>query len=91
MQGRKHPECLVKHAFNGVTAAIFVTFRRFPGSEEQSPYFRWVECKFVIFAVFVKTPLLAGDKNTVCQKHGFCHPETWSWRMCKYRMRFAEL
>ena len=33
----------------------FRRFRRFRGSEEQSPCFQWVECKFVIFAVFVKT------------------------------------
>ena len=33
----------------------FRHFRRFRGSEERSPCFQWVECKFVIFAVFVKT------------------------------------
>ena len=34
----------------------FRHFRRFRGSEEQSPCFQRIECKFVIFAVFVKTP-----------------------------------
>ena len=33
----------------------FRHFRRFRGFEEPSPCFQWVECKFVIFAVFVKT------------------------------------
>ena len=50
----------------------FRHFRRFRGSEERSPCFQWVECKFVIFAVFVKTaPFWQGTKtrftkNTVC-------------------------
>ena len=50
----------------------FRHFRRFRGSEERSPCFHWVECKFVIFAVFVKTaPFWQGTKtrftkNTVC-------------------------
>ena len=34
-----------------------------------------VECKLVISALFVKTPfVLAGDNNTVCQKHLSCNP-----------------
>ena len=51
----------------------FRHFRRFRGSEERSPCFQWVECKFVIFAVFVKTvaPFWQGTqtqftKNTAC-------------------------
>ena len=46
--------------------------RRFQGSEERSPCSQWVECKFVIFAVFVKTaPFRHGTKtrftkNSVC-------------------------
>ena len=50
----------------------FRHFRRFRGSEEPSPCFQWVECKFVIFAVFVKmAPFWQGTKtrftkNTVC-------------------------
>ena len=50
----------------------FRHFRRFRGSEERNPCFQWVECKFVIFAVFVKTaPFWQGTKtrftkNTVC-------------------------
>ena len=31
-------------------------------------------------------PFLAGDKNTVFQKHGLCHPENWAW-VQKERMR----
>ena len=59
----------------------FRRFRRFRGSEERSPCFQWVECKFVIFAVFVKTALfLAGDKNTVYQKTRFAPPRFFSWR-----------
>ena len=50
-------------------------FRRFRGFEERSPCFQ-LECKFVIFAVFVKNgPFLAGDKTTVYQNHDLCHPE----------------
>ena len=52
--------------------SYFRHFRRFRGSEEPSPCFQWVECEFVILAVFVKTaPFLQGTKtlftkNTVC-------------------------
>ena len=50
----------------------FRHFRRLRGSEEQNHCFQWVECKFVIFAVFVKMgPFWQGaktrfTKNTVC-------------------------
>ena len=58
----------------------FHHFCRFQGSEERSPCFQWVECKFVIFVVFVKTgPFWQGrDKNTVYQEQGFvsgCQPD----------------
>ena len=51
---------------------FFYHFCRFRGFEERSPCFQWVECKFVTFAVFVKTtPFWQGTKtrftkNTVC-------------------------
>ena len=38
----------------------FRHFRRFMGFEQQNPCFYLLECKFVIFAVFVKNPLLFG-------------------------------
>ena len=50
----------------------FCHFRRFRGCEGRSPFFQWVECKFIIFAVFVKmAPFRQGTKtrftkNTVC-------------------------
>ena len=48
----------------------FRHFRRFRRSEERSHCFLWVECKFVIFAVFVKTAPLGTKtqftKNMVC-------------------------
>ena len=47
-------------------------FRRFRRSEEQGSCSQWVECKFVIFTVFVITALFwqgaktRFTKNTVC-------------------------
>ena len=41
-------------------------FRRFRWSEEPNPCFQWVECKFVIFAAFVKNGPFFGRG----QKHG---------------------
>ena len=52
----------------------FRHLRRFRGSEERSPCFQGVECKFVIFAVFVKTaPFWQGTKTrfTKNEKVGF--------------------
>ena len=42
-------------AFQKACTCHFRHFCRFRGSEERSPCFQRVECKFVIFAVFVKT------------------------------------
>ena len=42
--------------------------------------FSWLECKLIIFAVFVKTPLLAEDKGTVYQRHRFWDPELDPYR-----------
>ena len=40
-------------------------FRRFPGSEEQSPSFSWVECNIRMFAAFRQNHLFsAGDRKT---------------------------
>ena len=55
----------------------FRHFRRFRGSEDQG--FWCVECKLVIFAVFVKIPFFvfsAGGKTTVSQNHRLKNPET---------------
>ena len=63
----------------------FRHFRRFRGSEERSPCFQWVECKFVIFAVFVETAgFWQGTKtgftqNIVCATPSFGPPEK---RLC---------
>ena len=55
----------------------FLSFSSFLGVWGAKPFFLWVECKFVIFASFVKTaPFWQGtNKNTVYQKHGLCHPD----------------
>ena len=53
------------------------TLRRFRGSDERSPCFQWVECKFAIFAVFVETAHFwrgtktRFTKNTVCATANF--------------------
>ena len=61
----------LNHAFAWVTLTI-ASFLSFSGVWGRNPCLQWVECKFVIFAVFVKT---APDwqrtktrftKNTVC-------------------------
>ena len=70
-QGRTNPAFSKPCLFLSDTRH-FRHFRRFWGSEEPNPCFQWVECKFVIFAVFVKTaPFWQGtktrfNKNTVC-------------------------
>ena len=53
-QGRANPAFSKPCLFLSDTRH-FRHFRRFRGSEERNPCFQWVECKFVIFAVFVKT------------------------------------
>ena len=50
----KKTRLFLNHAFAWVTPAIFVIVV-FSGAEERSPCFQWVDCRFVIFAVFVKT------------------------------------
>ena len=99
----------------------FSSFSSFHGVRAAKPLFYWLECRFVIFAIFVKNPLflagqkhglpkapfsgprfsqgrmqirhfrrfrqngpfLAGDKNTVYQKHGLCDPDL---RRCLQRV-----
>ena len=54
----------------------FRHFRRFPGSEEQSPLFLWTECNIRIFANFRQNHLFsAGDKTTVFQNDRFDNPD----------------
>ena len=52
-QGRTNP-ALSKPCLGLSDTRHFRHFRHFRGSEERSPCLQWVECKFVIFAVFVK-------------------------------------
>ena len=71
IQGRTNPAFSKPCLFPSDTRH-FRHFRRFRGFEEPNPCFQWVECTFVIFAVFVKTaPFWQGaktrfTKNTVC-------------------------
>ena len=54
---------LVNHALARGTPAIFVIFVVSRGSSSKALFY-WLECRFVIFAIFVKTPLfLAGQKH----------------------------
>ena len=42
----------------------FSSFSSFHGVRAAKPLFYWLECRFVIFAIFVKNPLfLAGQKH----------------------------
>ena len=55
---------LVNHALALGTPAIFVIFVVSRGVRAAKPLFYWLECRFVIFAIFVKNPLfLAGQKH----------------------------
>ena len=71
IQGRTNPAFSKPCLFLSDTRH-FRHFRRSRWSEEPNPCFQWVECKFVIFAVFVKmAPFWQGTrtrftKNTVC-------------------------
>ena len=49
----------------------FSSFSSFHGIRAAKPLFYWLECRFVIFAIFVKTPFFWRDKSTVYQKHRF--------------------
>ena len=70
-QGRTNP-ALSKPCLCLSDTRHFHHFRRFRGGLRSEYCFQWVECKFVIFAVFVKTaPFWHGTttrvtKNTVC-------------------------
>ena len=58
----------------------FRRFRRFRRSDERSPCFLWVECKFVIFAVFVKTaPFWQGTKARFTKKTVCATPAQVIW------------
>ena len=58
----------------------FRHFRRCRGSEEPNPCFQWVECKFVIFAVFVKTAPFWQETKTRFTKNTVCAtPTFWSF------------
>ena len=53
-------------------------FRRFRGSEDQNPcFFLWLECKFVIFAIFVKIPCFRqGSKPRFPKNTRFNNPNS---------------
>ena len=54
----------------------FSSFSSFHGVRAGKPLFYWLECRFVIFAIFVKSPLnFWQDKSTVYQKHRFRDPD----------------
>ena len=66
----------------------FRHFRRFPGSEEQSPLFLWVECNIRISANSRQNHLFsAGDKTTVFQNDRFDNPERSGWVAGSYPPR----
>ena len=48
---------------------------RFAPLSAAAQLFCWVDCKFVICAVFVKTPSFWRDKSMVYQKHRFWDPD----------------
>ena len=51
-------------------------FRRFPGFEQNTLCFLWVECNIVRLAIFSSTsPVFGRDTSTVFQKHCFHNPE----------------
>ena len=51
-------------------------FPRFPGSEEENPFFFWQKVKIGISRFFVKDDRFsARDTSTVFQKHRFYNPE----------------
>ena len=65
-------------------------FRRFRGSEEQSPCLQWVECKFAIFAVFLKTGRPLFGRRQVYQKTVCATPTEEAHKLCQNR-HFAPL
>ena len=68
---------LVDHAFAHVTPTLFVVFITFTAFEQQSPSFP-VECKFVIYAVLVETPVfLLRTKARFTKDTAFDDPDSW--------------
>ena len=53
----------------------FSSFSSFHGVRAAKPLLYWLECRFVIFAIFVKNPFFWRDKSTVYQKHRFRDPD----------------
>ena len=65
-----------KRSFCRGDTCHFRHFRRFPGLEEQNPFFSWVECNIRIFANFRQNHLFsAGGKTTVFQNDRFDNPD----------------
>ena len=63
----------VNETFDWVASAIFIVFIGLRGSEDNV---LWVGCKFVIFAVFVKTPCFGRrQKQALPKAHSFLRPQ----------------
>ena len=65
----------------------FSSFSSFHGFRAPKPLFYLLECRFVIFAIFVKTPFFCRDKSTVYQKHRFRDAEKPKTRKSKKTRR----
>ena len=86
-QGRTNPAFSKPSLFLSDTRH-FRHFRRLRGSEERSHCFQWVGMQIRHFRRFRQNgPFLAGDKNTVYQKHGLCHPDVY----CFFRPRLEKV
>ena len=72
-QARTNPAFFFKPCLCLSDTRHFRRFRRFRGSDERSPCGQDANSSFSPFSS--KPSFLAGDKNTVYQKHGLCHPE----------------
>ena len=101
-QGRTNPAFSKPCLFLSDTRH-FRHFRRFQGSEGAKPLFSVGRVQIRHFRHFRQNgPFLAGDKNTVYQKHGLCDPEIGSfclllslfaynfvWELFTYKWNFS--
>ena len=88
-QGRTNPAFSKPCLFLSDTRH-FRHFRRFRGSEERSPCFQRVKCKFVIFAVFVKTALFWQGTKTRFTKNTVCATPTRILKWSRFSRNFPE-
>ena len=68
----------------------FRHFCCFQGSEERSHRFQWVECKFVIFSVFVKTALFGRGQKHSLPKTQFVPPRCKNKESSKNKKTFSQ-